>query len=37
MMSGVDISVSSEPLFVNNDGLLYIVKDKNKKKRDLTR
>jgi hypothetical protein len=36
-MKDIDIPVIAEPLFVSNDGLLYIVKDKTKKLRDLTR
>lgn len=36
-MKDIDIPVTAEPLFVNNDGLIYIVKDKTKKLRELTR
>jgi hypothetical protein len=32
-----DVPAIGEPMFINSDGLLYIVKNTNQKPRDLTK
>lgn len=35
-MNGIDILVALDPLFINNDGLFFVIKDRTKILRELT-